>query len=108
MFNIPVSEEHVAIEELMQMSKAAALGLVTLSRHAELAYNLFWNGTVSPAAKIQVLGTRAAEVFTKSAQAQAFLAANIADYVPLTIPAGYEVTWHPDGSASIAETAPPE
>ena len=103
MFEILPTEEVQAFNELSQMKQLAAGGLQAFEEYAATAYNRFWKGSVSPMVKVQLLGTTAQEVFTRSAQAQAFLASQIEGYVPLGIPEGFAITWNEDGSAVISE-----
>ncbi len=102
MFNIQTTEEYTAVNELQLMQKYSEDALTNFIQMVNIAYNTFWFGEVSPAIKMQMLGTEAIVIFTASAQAQAFIKSQKPDYVELGVPEGFEIEWNEDGSGVIA------
>lgn len=103
MFNInnQYTEQLSAMKELQTMDAHSSTAIGYFKEYAQNAYNAFWYGSTSPSLKAELLGTGALEVFTKSAQAQAFIKSVIPDHVELGIPPEYTVAWNQDGSCVI-------
>lgn len=101
MFNITTTNEYQSIKELQVMEQYSSDALEQFIMYVTNAYNMFWFGETSPKEKIVLLGTEALNVFTKSAQAQAFIKSQKPDYIELGIPNGYTVNWGNNGSATI-------
>lgn len=101
MFNIEQTEEYQALQDIQQMDSYASAALTTFTQQSRQAYDTFWYGRVSPVIKMQLLGTKAFQVFTASAQAQAFIKSQNPEHEVLGIPEGYEIVWGNDGSAVI-------
>lgn len=103
MFNIQITDEQKALQDLQEMSMCASSALENFKANTLQAYNSFWYGQVSPVVKMQLLGTNALGVFTASAQAQAFIKSQDPQYEVLGIPEEYEIVWGNDGSGVIVE-----
>jgi hypothetical protein len=101
MFNIQTTEEYKTINELQLMQRYSEDALKSFIEMVNIAYNAFWYGEISPIVKIEKLGTEAINIFTASAQAQAFIKSQKPEYVELGIPEGFEIKWNEDGSGII-------
>lgn len=106
MFNITTSEELQALKELDLMDSNASTGLNQLKFYAGQSYNAFWFGDISPVYKVQLLGTKALEVFNTSATTQAFIKQLDPNWEVLQVPSQYTVNFNEDGSATIEEVIP--
>lgn len=101
MFNIQPTEQLKALKELEIMDSYSSDALKQFKQLTENAYNSFWFGSVSPSIKVSLLGTKALEIFTKSAQAQSFIKSFDDSHEELGVPNGCEIVWNEDGSATI-------
>jgi vacuolar-type H+-ATPase catalytic subunit A/Vma1 len=102
MFNIKQiqkTEKDIALDDLVKLDKISEFAINQFISLTTDAYNAFWDN--NPELKMQMLGTQALEVFTKSAQAQAFIQLINPDYIPKEIKEGYEINWNQDGSGEI-------
>jgi hypothetical protein len=107
MFNITPTTELKALKELDLMDSNATMGLNQLKHYAGQSYNAFWYGDISPNVKVQLLGTKALQVFQASAITQGFIKTLDPNWVELSVPQGYEVVFNEDGSAIINEVEIP-
>ena len=103
MFNLTPTTELEALKELDLMNSNANMGLEQLKHYAGQSFNAFWYGTTSPMIKVELLGDSALEVFTASATTQAFIKQLDPEWIELTVPEGYSVSFNEDGSAIINE-----
>jgi hypothetical protein len=103
MFNITPTIELKALKELDLMDSNATMGLNQLKHYAGQSYNAFWYGDISPIVKAQLLGTKALSVFQASALTQGFIKTLDPNWVEMSVPQGYEVSFNEDGSATINE-----
>jgi hypothetical protein len=101
MFNIEQTEEYTALQDIQQMGSLASSALASFTQYSRQAYDTFWYGRVSPVIKMNLLGTKAFQVFKASAEAQAFIKSQNPQHEELAIPEGYEIVWGNDGSAVI-------
>ena len=105
MFNITREKtiQEQAFDELQSIDFLSTSAFEKFKRETNLVYDLFWNGKVSPKVKIQVLGTKALEMFTASAKAQAFIKSIEQEYEEKGVPDNWQVNWNQDGSATLTE-----
>lgn len=106
MFDIPDTEESIAIRELKQMSAYADSAINSFIEQTELAYQTFWFAGASPQKKLEILGSKALDVFSKHAQAQDFIKTVRPGYIGLGIPSNFSLTWAADGSATLEPVEP--
>jgi hypothetical protein len=106
MFDIQPTEEVKAMADLTVMNNHSDFALSQFIEYSTHAYRAFWYGDASPIVKVAMLGTKAQEVFTSSAAAQAFIKSVKPDHIELGIPNGYVITWAEDGSATLEYTEP--
>ena len=105
MFDIqrPITDTDIAYRELEIIDAMSQRAFEQFKSETNLAYDLFWGGRTSPTLKAQLLWTKLLELFTKSAQAQAFIKSIEPDYEERWIPEWWEVNWKNDGSWTIAK-----
>lgn len=105
MFNIEQQhdQQYKAIKELKEMDIYSQSALSSFREHVNNAYNAFWFGSIHPSVKAEILGTEALNVFTKSAQAQAFIKSQMPEHVELGIPETFDTVWNQDGSVTITD-----
>lgn len=103
MFNLTPTTELEALKELELMDSNASMGLEQLKHYAGQSFNAFWYGTTSPILKGQMLGNKALSIFQASALTQSFIKTLDPEWVELTVPPEYSVTFNEDGSATIEE-----
>lgn len=101
MFNIETTNEFKAIKELQVMDQYSSDALNQFKMYIKNAHDIFWFGEISPKIKIQLLGTKAGEVFQAQQRAESFILQEDPTYEPLGIPNGYAISWNEDQSATI-------
>jgi hypothetical protein len=107
MFNLTPTTELQALKELDLMDSNATMGLNQMKHYAGQSFNSFWYGTTSPIIKVQMLGTKALDIFQASALTQQFIKTLDPAWEVLEVPAQYQVTFNEDGSATIEEVVEP-
>ena len=105
MFNIQITTELQGLQQLQEIDKISSYAFETFIGHTNQAYAKFWFKGLDPKIKMQLLGTKALEMFTLSAQAQGFIklvkTSMGQEYTELGIPNGYTINWNEDGSGVI-------
>ena len=100
---IEKTQEEIATDELIFIASLSTNGIKSLELSIKNTYNAFWNGTVSPVIKAKIMGTQLADMFTKSAQTNAFIKSMDDSWEVQTIPEGVDIAWNNDGSGIITD-----
>lgn len=101
MFNIEKTTEYKTVEELSRMDILSSQALQVLMRSVAQASRMFWAGEVAPEIKMQVLGTKAIQVFQAQEATENLIQALNPTYKKVGIPEGFEIVWGEDGSGVI-------
>ena len=102
MFNITPTTESLETQKLLEIDSISSTALENFIRESYNAWYIFWFDG-DPVIKAELLGTKALEMFTKSAQAQAFIKLIKPEHEELGIPDGYIMNWNQDGSVVITK-----
>ena len=94
-----------------QIEEGSESALINFTEEAKSKWYDFWYEGESPEIKMELLGTKALDMFTRSAKVQAFIKELMEEdgkeYTELGIPEEYSITWNKDGSGKITKVVVP-
>lgn len=102
MYDIKKTQLEIAKEELALIGAIGETGIENLIISVQQGYDRFWyNEKVTPQEFCDLMGNQAYKLFQDHRDAQDFIKSKRPDYVELTIPENYEVTFNQDGTVTI-------
>lgn len=105
MYTIQKTQQQIINEEIQKISLVGDIGLNVLEQSIKDGYDLFWNNpNATPQELCDLMGNQAYKLFQDHRDAQDFIKSRRSDYVELTIPENYDVTFNQDGTVTILST----